>query len=126
MAIKKLENNKLPGILIKVFLIAGLTAGGIYGGSRLINRQQVNGSVLSAQIRKNISQNKNIQSMSASIEKTAGDFLSEAAQIVTETANVTKDKTEDYVLKTAVSKVMEQVNKLPEKEREKIKEEMCK
>ena len=46
MAIKKLENNKLPGILIKVFLIAGLTAGGIYGGSRLINRQQVNGSVL--------------------------------------------------------------------------------
>ena len=90
--------NKFFGLLIKIIFIASLTAGGIFF----------------------------FRGKKTKLPSTASDVLGETRQYLINTASESASKVENLFIQEVVNKVMDQVNKLPDKEKEEIKREICK
>jgi hypothetical protein len=132
MPIRKLENTNFLSLVTKIVLIAAVTAGGVFAVNKIIHKNSQDKNVLSAETKKvketekKIIENKAVNNFIQSAQTTAGDILGEATKVVGDAVSSAAARVEDLAIKTAVDKVMEQVDKMPEKEREKIKEERCK
>jgi len=59
-------------------------------------------------------------------QKSAEDILGAATKAISDAVSSTTQKAEDKIIQTSVNTVMDQVNKLPEREREEIKKQICK
>ncbi len=61
-----------------------------------------------------------------SVNKVGGEVLGKATEYVSHIASNSAEKVEDFVIEKATLGVLNQVEKLPEKQRDKIKEILCK
>ncbi len=61
-----------------------------------------------------------------SVNKVGGVVLGKATEYVSDIASQSAEKVEDYVIEKTTGTVLNQIEKLPEKQQEKIREILCK
>jgi len=134
MAIRQFTTNSISSLVIKVVLVAGLTVGGVLTINKMVHKKSsTNEKVLSAETAKKDQKqettgekNKAINQFVQDTKSTINDVLGETTKVLLDTASNSAQKAEDYLIQTAVDKVMDQLDKLPEKQQEEIKKEICK
>lgn len=119
-------------VKIAIFLISALVAGGIvFGKYYLDKKNNLGNTVLSIEdkLLKNVgglTQSKPVKEAIDTVASAAGDIMGVASKAVNDAVTSSSQKAEDKIIQTSVDAVMNEVNKLPEKQREEIKQQICK
>ncbi len=127
MSIKPLEKKKglTLGANVKlVFLIFAVSLG-IFISSIKSTAPQLKTKIQPAAVRQNVT--NLAQSTVKEAQQTAAEVLGEATQIVQTTIDKTKDQVTDTVFKnTVVVFLNDLIQKLPSKQQEEVRKELCK
>ena len=134
MRLKSIEKSN-NGIKIRLVVVTFLIAGGIIFNAAWISRKNTN----KENVLGNESERKKItvtpieekvgdwvDGAVSKTEETAGSVLGELTQTVIDIATQSAKKATDFVFDSTVGNVVKQVEKLPEKQQEEIKKEICK
>lgn len=127
MVIKPLEKND-GGLILKIFLILILAITGFFINQVYLRKKK--------QIIKNeISQKKevlgesiikNIDKGLKKVEEVTGDVLGEVTTLVTNSASKSAEVVTDFVFENTVGNLVKQIDKLPQRQQEEIREKICK
>ena len=112
---------KISIFILRLVLIAGITIGIIYTYKAIDRNHKTNDSVLSAETKKSKPIEKSL------LEKISNDpIVKKAVEYAQSTYKNVLGESTDTIIKSAVSEIMKQVDKLPEGQKEEIKKEICK
>lgn len=67
-----------------------------------------------------------VASAKEKIEEVGGDVLGVSTKYVTELAGDQKEKVEDFIFQNTVGSLLKQIEKLPDKQKDEIKKNICK
>jgi len=135
--LRPLEKNKINRFFyLKVFLLLVLIGASLYGNYYFYNRKKENSEVLSTE-RENKKFNFSVDEVLSRGKKTVDDLKQKGEEMVGEVLGLVEDKAtqlasqsaktvSDLVFDSTLGNLLRQIEKLPEEQREKIKEEICK
>jgi len=135
--IKKNNNNKrgirLINILFILLLIMGsVVVGYAFGKGQDKDVGDILGEKKQTALRKTKENNSNsssgsvLGSMTTGVEKTLQDSIKRLTSIITDTASKSAENVTDAFFDSTVGTVLKQINKLPEKQQEDIRRNICK
>lgn len=125
--------NYLKILLIFILIVFGFfIVGPIYSKKNQLEpvknstssaKQKTNSSILGVVTN---SVNQLLKSVSKKAEDLAGEIFGQATNFVVNTANQLAEQATDFIFKNTVPGLLKQIRKLPKKDLEKIREQLCK
>lgn len=119
-------------IFILLLILASITVGFFVGRGRNIDSGDILGEKKQVVPQKTTdnsfvpSPGSVLGTMSGGIEKTLQDTLKRFTSVITDTASKSAENVSDTIFDSTVGTVLQQIDKLPEKQREDIKRNICK
>lgn len=133
MTIKPLEKQD-KNLLLKIIFILVLIIAALFLSKLYSNKNKSSFSETSSQKKvlgetiKNIKEilPTNINKTVKKVEETTGEVLGEVTNLLTNSASKSAQTVTDFLFENTVGKVVEQIEKLPQKQQEEIKKRICK
>lgn len=132
MTIKKLQPEKKDkSLILKFIIVLLLLVTGIIL-SRIPFKKKSQDTILGAETKQidlketGKTFEKIIDQEMEKAKKSMDDVLGEATSFVTDTASRSAETVTDFIFDNTVGSIVKQINKLPEKQQEEIKERVCK
>ena len=127
MPIKPLESKNNWSVFLKITLLGGLMISAIFVNRFFLKKNKDISNVLgTAQEIKQINSSNLITDSIKKVEDVAGTVLGEATDTVNKLASDTGSYISSIIYDSSIGKIVEQVDKLPKDQQEKIKEQICK
>jgi hypothetical protein len=116
-------------MVLKIILISGLIIAAIFLNKFYSDetKERKSKEILGKETIKKIEESakKNIEPVVKSTQQTVGSVLGSVTNLVSETASKAGETAGSFVFEQTVGNIVKQIDKLPPREREKIKEEVC-
>jgi len=135
MAIKPLEKKNNSGIFFKLIFLITLIATGIILDRFFLNKTKDIPSVLGKteefkqetidQIENTVKNNDLIAESLKKTEAIGGEILGQSTNLVTDMAQKASSMASDLIYQTTIGKLVEQIDKLPIDQQERVREQIC-
>ncbi|KKR68679.1 MAG: hypothetical protein UU09_C0004G0006 [Microgenomates group bacterium GW2011_GWA2_40_6] len=135
MAIKPLEKKKNIGMILKIVFLVALIGAGLLIDKVFANKKKDLAKVLgkSQEIKKEVEQklidevqNSDIvvQSLKTG-EKIGGEILGQSTNFISDITAKAASMAGDIIYQSSIGKLVEQIDKLPQDQQDRIKEQIC-
>ena len=136
MPIKPLEGKNNWSIFLKLMFLGGLVVGAVVIDKVFLKKTKEIPSVLGKtqeiklqtqeKLVKKVQESDLIKDSIKKVEEVSGVVLGEAASTLNKLTSDAGSFVSDVIYSSSIGKVVEQIDKLPEDQREKIREQICK
>ena len=135
MTIKPLENKKNFGMILKIVFLISLIGTGLLIDKVFTNKKKEMTEVLgkSQEIKKEVEQklvdgvkNSDIVTQSLEVgEKIGGEILGQSTAFIADITAQAASTAGDIIYQSSIGKLVEQIDKLPQDQQNRIKEQIC-
>jgi hypothetical protein len=136
MPIKPLEKNSNWPIFIKLIFLGGLVVSAIIIDNVFLKKTKEIPSVLGEaqkielqtqeKLVRKVQESSIVKDSLKKTEETSGTIIGEATNTINKLASNAGSFVSDIIYKNSIGKVVEQIDKLPKDQQEKVKEQICK
>ena len=135
MTIKPLEKKKNIGMIFKIVFLVALIGAGLFIDKVFANKKKDLAEVLgkSQELKQEVEQKlvekvKNSDIVTQSLktgEKIGGEILGQSTTFITDIATKAASTASDLIYQNSIGKLVEQIDKLPQDQQNRIKEQIC-